>query len=83
MAAARARLSLVQDSGQYASSCGYCGTRATHEDSSWSHGMMAEVLTAEAYQALIDRCPPRTGAAGLPAAASGALASAWLAAQGL
>lgn len=49
------RLSLVQDTGAYPSGCGYCGSRSAHENTSWAHGMMAEVLTPEAYQDLIDR----------------------------
>lgn len=55
------RLSLVRDYGEYASSCGYCGSRSSGEETSWSHGMMAEVLSVEAYQDLIDRGWRRSG----------------------
>lgn len=48
-------LSLISDYGENGSSCGYCGSK---RDSSVSHGMMAESLSVEAYQALIDRCEP-------------------------
>lgn len=48
-------LSLVSDYGEHGGSCGYCGSK----HSSVSHGMMAESLSVEAYQELIDRCDAR------------------------
>jgi hypothetical protein len=47
----RATLSLVKDYGVSHSSCGYCGS----ESGSVSHGMLAEFLTVETYQELLDR----------------------------
>jgi arginine-tRNA-protein transferase len=52
MAAGRPGLSLVTDYGEHGSSCGYCGRE---EPASVSHGMMAESLSVECYQALLDR----------------------------
>lgn len=45
-------LSVINDCGEHGSSCGYCGSK---RDTSVSHGMMAESLSCEAYQRLIDR----------------------------
>ena len=45
-------LSLVMDYGEGGSTCGYCHTT---EDTSWSHGMQAEIMTPETYQELLDR----------------------------
>jgi arginine-tRNA-protein transferase len=50
--AARPELSVVTDYGENGSSCGYCGKKAA---SSLSHGMMAESLSVECYQELVDR----------------------------
>jgi arginine-tRNA-protein transferase len=52
------RLSLVTDYGAAASPCGYCGSRA---DTSWSHGGLAETLTPEAFQELLDAGWRRSG----------------------
>lgn len=52
MAAPWPGLSLVTDYGEHGSSCGYCGRG---EPASVSHGMMADSLSVECYQALLDR----------------------------
>ncbi|PSC67384.1 arginyl-tRNA-transferase 1-like isoform A [Micractinium conductrix] len=51
-------LSLVTDYGEHGGSCGYCGSK---RHTSWSHGMMADTLSVEAYQDLIDRGWRRSG----------------------
>jgi molybdopterin synthase catalytic subunit len=50
--AAPAGLSVIQDYGEAGSSCGYCGSK---RPTSVQHGMIAESLSVEAYQALLDR----------------------------
>lgn len=60
-----AALSLVSDYGEHGAACGYCGRKAGGP--SRSHGMMAERLSVEAYQALLDRCGGEEGRCkGLP-----------------
>ena len=44
--------SVISDYGEAGSSCGYCGSK---RPTSVQHGMMAESLSVEAYQALLDR----------------------------
>ena len=44
--------SVIKDYGESCSSCGYCGSK---RPTSCTHGMMAESLSVEAYQALLDR----------------------------
>ncbi|KAL4420000.1 hypothetical protein ABPG75_007098 [Micractinium tetrahymenae] len=51
-------LSLISDYGEHGSSCCYCGSK---RHTSVSHGMMAESLSVEAYQELIDRGWRRSG----------------------
>lgn len=51
-------ISLIRDCGQGRSPCGYCGSS---EDTSCSYGMHADVLTVDAYQALLDRGWRRSG----------------------
>jgi len=43
---------MITDCGAGCSTCGYCKST---EESSWSHGMLAEALTPETYQELLDR----------------------------
>eukprot|EP00887_Chlorella_sp_A99_P004730 scaffold4.g4730.t1 len=50
-------LSVVQDYGAHASSCGYCGGAG----GSMSHGMAADRLSVECYQELLDRGWRRSG----------------------
>lgn len=45
-------MSVITDYGEAGSSCGYCGSK---RPTSVQHGMMAESLSVEAYQALLDR----------------------------
>ena len=45
--------SLVTDYGEQAGHCGYCGQEG---QTSVSHGVSADTMTPEAYQALLDRC---------------------------
>jgi len=54
----RISLSLVTDYGPGASRCGYCGSK---QDINWSHGMQADFMTVETYQALLDRGWRRSG----------------------
>jgi arginyl-tRNA---protein transferase len=54
----RISLSLITDYGPGASTCGYCGSK---QDVNWSHGMQAEFMTVETYQALLDRGWRRSG----------------------
>ena len=52
-------LALVTDyGGDSPSSCGYCNSS---EDSNWSHGMQAEFMPVETYQALLDQGWRRSG----------------------
>jgi arginine-tRNA-protein transferase len=51
-------LSLITDYGPSSSHCGYCGAI---EEVNWSHGMQAEFMTVETYQALLDRGWRRSG----------------------
>ena len=51
-------MSIVEDAGSYASSCGYCDGSAARFR---SHGMHAHACTVEDYQALIDRGWRRSG----------------------
>lgn len=53
--ASAAPLSAISDYGEHGSSCGYCGSK---RGTSVSHGMMADRLSVEVYQALLDRCVP-------------------------
>ena len=54
----RPSVSLITDYGVGGSSCGYCGSS---NDSHYTHGMQAECLTVESYQALLDRGWRRSG----------------------
>lgn len=47
-----AGISVVTDCGEHGSSCGYCGSGPP---ASASHGMMADSLSVECYQELLDR----------------------------
>lgn len=50
--------SIVQDSGEYSSRCGYCGNK---RKTSVCHGMWAHSLTVADYQGLLDRGWRRSG----------------------
>ncbi|KAK9829603.1 hypothetical protein WJX72_006827 [[Myrmecia] bisecta] len=52
------RLGLVENLGEYASSCGYCSRQ---EETSLATGMWAHQLSVEAYQELLDRGWRRSG----------------------
>lgn len=52
------KLSVVEDQGEYASSCGYC---RRHGKTSLSHGAWAHSLTVDDYQELLNRGWRRSG----------------------
>jgi hypothetical protein len=56
-------VSLISDHGEYRSRCGYC----SGDNTSVAHGMAAEVLSVETYQALLDRFVPSRPARWPPA----------------
>jgi hypothetical protein len=58
--------SIVEDCGEYTSSCGYCKTDDVRSQTFVCRGMEAHRLTVHDYQALLDRWEGRAAPVSFP-----------------